>query len=296
MGAIIHQGREINRIEVLVPGYPRMIPKDLMFLIQMTILGVILGVICLLLWFGIPYLYRVIQISRMTRKCREEGLIALTYDDGPSEMLTDRLSELLGSMDVKATFFMTGEAVEKRPDKVRRHLADGHLIGSHSYRHLHAVKSPPWSGVADSLKGIDSFQKIGTAAGYFRPPYGKATLGTLLACASKRCVPAWWTHDSGDTGGVASRVSVTGSVLGRFRTDRKRLERTGNDELMAQRTSAEAYEGLLADLVENGGVVLLHDSDRDCEDLEEHTLTVTRRIIEVARENGKRIIRIDELL
>lgn len=88
-----------------------MIPKDLMFLIQMTILGVMLGMACLLLWFGMPYLYRVIQISRVQRKCREQGLIALTYDDGPSEMITDRLSDLLRSMDVRATFFMTGQSI-----------------------------------------------------------------------------------------------------------------------------------------------------------------------------------------
>ena len=296
MDAIIHQGREIDRREVLVPGYPRMIPKDLMFLIQMTILGVMLGVACLLLWFGMPYLYRVIQIARVQRKCREQGLIALTYDDGPSEMITDRLSDLLRSMDVRATFFMTGQSIEKRPDKVRRHIADGHVIGSHSYGHLHAIKSSPWSAITDSLKGIHSLKEIGSTARYFRPPYGKATLGTLLACVFKGSTPAWWTHDSGDSGGVAGRVSVALALLSRVSSDQRRVAITGDDELMKQRTSDEAYQPLLEDLVENGGIVLLHDCDRDCTELEEHTLAVTRRIIEVARSSGKRIVGIDEIL
>ena len=271
-------------------------PKDPMFPVQMTILAVILGGACILLWFGIPYLYRIIQISRVKRKCRAQGLIALTYDDGPSEMLTDRLSELLRSMDVKVTFFMTGKDIKTRPEKVRRHLEDGHLIGSHSYRHLHAIKSPLWPSILDCLKGIRSFKEIGTSTGYFRPPYGKATLGTILSCVFSRCTPAWWTHDSGDTGGVAGRVSVALALLSRVSNEQRRAAIEGDDELMAQRTSEEAYQPLLDDLVENGGIVLLHDSDRNCPELEEHTLTVTRRIIEVARSNGKRIVGIDEII
>ena len=100
-----------------------------MILVPITILALALAVSAGLLWFGVPCVVRIVQISRVNRKCRREGLIALTYDDGPSEFMTDRLSALLAELEVGATFFMTGETIGRQDERVRRHVADHHDLG-----------------------------------------------------------------------------------------------------------------------------------------------------------------------
>jgi len=61
-------------------------------------------------------------------------VIALTFDDGPSES-TPRVLELLHQHQVHATFFQIGANVERLPDVTRAVHAAGHEIGNHSYSH-----------------------------------------------------------------------------------------------------------------------------------------------------------------
>lgn len=59
----------------------------------------------------------------------------LTFDDGPSGENTPRVLDILKERNIKATFFLVGESVEKHPDIVRRIAAEGHAIGVHCYNH-----------------------------------------------------------------------------------------------------------------------------------------------------------------
>src|SRR5580698_355382 len=61
--------------------------------------------------------------------------IALTYDDGPNDIVTERLLELLAEHNVRASFFLIGNFVRQRPQIVRAIAASGHLIGNHSMTH-----------------------------------------------------------------------------------------------------------------------------------------------------------------
>src|SRR5271167_4504102 len=45
--------------------------------------------------------------------------LALTYDDGPNDPHTLRLLEVLARHKVRATFFLVGRYVKRRPDIVR---------------------------------------------------------------------------------------------------------------------------------------------------------------------------------
>ncbi len=60
--------------------------------------------------------------------------VALTFDDGPSET-TPLILDCLRSANAHATFFVLGEAVHRRPDLLRRIVAEGHRIGIHGYAH-----------------------------------------------------------------------------------------------------------------------------------------------------------------
>ena len=63
----------------------------------------------------------------------------LTFDDGPSEECTDMVLNILREKNVKATFFLIGEYVEKYPEVARRIVEEGHTVGIHCYRHDYSV-------------------------------------------------------------------------------------------------------------------------------------------------------------
>jgi chitooligosaccharide deacetylase len=65
-----------------------------------------------------------------------EPLVALTYDDGPSEW-TVPILEHFAEHDGRATFFVLGNAIdgEERRATLRRTVGEGHEIGNHTFTH-----------------------------------------------------------------------------------------------------------------------------------------------------------------
>ena len=61
--------------------------------------------------------------------------VALTFDDGPYGTSTQKILDILKSEKVHATFFLVGKNVDKFPDIAREIVANGNLIGNHSYDH-----------------------------------------------------------------------------------------------------------------------------------------------------------------
>ncbi|WP_135546455.1 polysaccharide deacetylase family protein [Paenibacillus cymbidii] len=61
----------------------------------------------------------------------------LTFDDGPSDH-TDRILDILKQDDVRATFFVNGNATPEGIRLYRRIAAEGHAIGNHTYSHSYA--------------------------------------------------------------------------------------------------------------------------------------------------------------
>jgi peptidoglycan/xylan/chitin deacetylase (PgdA/CDA1 family) len=99
--------------------------------------------------------------------------VALTYDDGPNDIATDTLLDLLARHNARATFFMIGSFVRQRPEIVRRVHAAGHLIGNHTQTH-------PWLSfqssrvIRDELRSCNQALEdaIGAPIHYLRPPHG----------------------------------------------------------------------------------------------------------------------------
>jgi chitin deacetylase len=104
-------------------------------------------------------------------------VIALTFDDGPTEY-TDDVLEILRENDVKATFFVIGSEMEKNPNMATEIINVGHQIANHSYTHQRNVFKS-----YDFYKNeVNATNKLIRAAGYkdeimFRPPYGKKFIG-----------------------------------------------------------------------------------------------------------------------
>ena len=61
--------------------------------------------------------------------------VALTFDDGPHPEGTPAVLEALARAGARATFFVVGEQVQRRPALVAEIAAAGHVVALHGYRH-----------------------------------------------------------------------------------------------------------------------------------------------------------------
>lgn len=68
-------------------------------------------------------------------KLGQRKVAYLTFDDGPSLMVTPRILEILDKYEIKATFFVVGRMAEIHPEMLQRIYQKGHSIGNHSYSH-----------------------------------------------------------------------------------------------------------------------------------------------------------------
>lgn len=107
-------------------------------------------------------------------KEKKRPMLALTFDDGPSEY-TDELLDCLEENNAKATFFMLGQNVELYPDTVKRMQEMGCDIGSHSWDHLDLMTLDE-NGIAEEFSKTDEalIKACGQPASVARAPYGSA--------------------------------------------------------------------------------------------------------------------------
>lgn len=100
-----------------------------------------------------------------------QKVVALTFDDGPSPIWTHRILDELKKAQVKATFFMLGEHVERYPEAAKRVAQEGHEIGNHSYDHhvlIYYKDREIEKEILDAQRAIKNVTGITTK--YFRPP------------------------------------------------------------------------------------------------------------------------------
>jgi len=102
--------------------------------------------------------------------------IAITFDDGPSTVLTPKLLDLLAARHVKATFFVIGENVAEHPEIVARAAREGHEIGNHSWSHPNFAKMSQ-ENVRSQVQRTDDaiMSATGKRPTLLRPPYGSIT-------------------------------------------------------------------------------------------------------------------------
>lgn len=99
--------------------------------------------------------------------------IALTFDDGPNPLYTNKLLQGLKKRDVKATFFLLGKEVELYPEIVKKIKEDGHLIGVHSYEHVNFSQIGDEAAMRQIQTTGDAIEAVvGEYPGFIRPPYG----------------------------------------------------------------------------------------------------------------------------
>lgn len=127
------------------------------------------------------------------------GLVALTFDDGPSPTVTPRMVRLLTRLEVPATFFMVGTRVESYPELARRVAEAGFTIGSHTWAHTDLTHQTDHE-IRNALKRTrHALVAAGVPAPTLvRPPYGAIDDRGRGVLSAAGYTPVLWTIDSRD--------------------------------------------------------------------------------------------------
>ena len=188
----------------------------------------------------------------------DEKLVALTFDDGPTNY-TQQYMDILDRYGIKATFNLIGEQVEECAGVVQANCESGNQICSHTWHHPDLTtldEAETQSQLADTF---DVIKRVG---GYdtttIRAPYGSIDINVWLRSKGLMSLSVYWTHDSED------------------------WKLPGVDTMVANCTNYMAP----------GSVILMHDGggDRD-QDLE-----ALPRIIEAWQDAGYKFVTIEELM
>lgn len=106
--------------------------------------------------------------------------VAVTFDDGPHPEGTPAVLDVLRRRQARATFFLIGEQVRRRPELARRIVEDGHEVALHGDRHTlllrHRVRAVAhdWDLVQEAVA-----EATGVRPTLYRPPYGAFSAGAL---------------------------------------------------------------------------------------------------------------------
>jgi peptidoglycan/xylan/chitin deacetylase (PgdA/CDA1 family) len=114
----------------------------------------------------------------------EEKIVALTFDDGPHPVYTQRVLEILETHGVKATFFLIGRQARSHPEVVLQIKAQGHEIENHSDNHLFYLPWLPAERIRQEI--VDAQETIyritGDYPSFFRSPLGWVSNDLVSVC------------------------------------------------------------------------------------------------------------------
>lgn len=111
-----------------------------------------------------------------------QKVIYLTFDCGYENGYTASILDTLRKHNAPAAFFVVGNMIESAPDLIRRMVAEGHIVGNHTYHH------PDMSSISDQAafqKELESLEALfqettgQTMSKYYRPPQGKYNVENL---------------------------------------------------------------------------------------------------------------------
>ena len=185
-----------------------------------------------------------------------EKKIAITFDDGPTEM-TLLVLDILKKNNAKAAFFCIGKNIEKHPDILKKIAEEGHLVGNHSYSHSSFFDFYRKNKVIGEIKKTDALIEsvLGMKTTLFRPPYGVTNPSIRRALEVTNHKTIGWNIRSLD-GIVKNEKFIFDRIIKR---------------------------------ITPGGIVLLHDTSIQ-------TVHVLERVLQFLQNNNYTVVSLEQLL
>lgn len=194
--------------------------------------------------------------THYSNKKINKNIVALTFDDGPTE-ITPEILNLLEKHHQKATFFCIGKQIEKYPETVKNIVGQGHVIANHTFTHTNEMgflsRKEVFSEIASTQKIIEEIS--GNSPNLFRPPFGVTNPNIAWACKENRVEVIGWNIRSLDTV-IESEDKILDRILNRL---------------------------------EKGSIILLHDTSAK-------TLNVLERLLIIMEQKQIQSVTVDELL
>jgi peptidoglycan-N-acetylglucosamine deacetylase len=188
----------------------------------------------------------------------KQKVIALTFDDGPWPESTAQVLDILKQNQIKGTFFVIGQNVKNYPDLLKREIAEGHVVGNHTWHHWYQFLNPQAAAYEIDHTADLIYQVTGIKTNLFRPPGGIMHNGVADYARNSKYAIILWSSDSVDY----SRPAVPKLINNVFRRAKP------------------------------GGIVLMHDGGGN----RSKTVQALPEIIANFRKQGYSFVTIPELL
>ena len=192
------------------------------FLLRRRHLVALLGVVLVLAIFAVVNAPAAVIASASTRQLpiycvdRSDNLVSISFDAAWGNEDTQQLIEILDQYQVKATFFVVGDWVDKYPESVKALHDAGHEVMNHSNTHAHYNSLTAEEIIADVEACNDKIEAItGVRPTLVRLPYGDYDDNAVRAVRSIGMEPIQGDVDSLDWKEIPAGESVqrgTGKV------------------------------------------------------------------------------------
>ena len=172
-------------------------------------------------------------------------MIALTFDDGPSQY-TSRILDTLEQYGARATFCHVGNLINARKETVLRAFNMGCEIIGHSWDHRNLTKlseSEIRKEILDTYNAIEAI--TGDAPQLYRPPYGSVNDTVKAVSRELGFAMITWSVDPEDWK-TKNADAVYSAVMSHIKNKAIVLSHD------LYRTTAEAYERIFPELIAQG--------------------------------------------
>ena len=139
----------------------------------------------------------------------KEKKVALTMNCAWNADDIDKILNVLKENNVKITFFIVGDWIDKYPEAVKKIKEAGHEIGSHSNTHPHVNNLSYEENIKEIEESCKKIEQItGTKSTLYRAPYGEYNSTVIKSAQDKKLYPIQWNLDTLDYTGLNRRRNV----------------------------------------------------------------------------------------
>ena len=186
----------------------------------------------------------------------EEKKVALTMNCAWNADDIDKILEILEENNVKITFFMVGDWIEKYPEAVKKVYDAGHEIGTHSDTHPHVNNLSYEENIKQLENSNDKIEKItGSRTNLYRTPYGEYNQTVIKAAQDNGYYIIQWSLDTLDYTGL----------------------------------TGEEMWNRIKDKIGTGDIILMHNGT-------EHTADSLDKMIKNIKEKNLEVVKISEMI
>ena len=130
--------------------------------------------------------------------------IALTFDDGPHPVMTERLLAMLKTEGVPATFFIVGKMAVRHPEIVQEIARQGHEVANHTFSHPNLAHADDKTVLNELSQTRAVIQRLtGQDSILYRPPGGDYSRRSLKVASKAGYHMILWSVLTKDVNGTS---------------------------------------------------------------------------------------------